>query len=89
MDEADFRKQATDGGYGEPRPLLFSPNVSPQLHAHEFSVFLLVTRGELTLKFSEGEETFAVGDCCALPAGTLHDEYTGPGGADVLIATKT
>ncbi len=87
MNESDFRNQAAERGYGTVRNKDYAPNMSGQLHGHDFSVLLLVTEGELTLAFEDRSETFAVGDSCEVPAGCRHDERTGSTGAAAILAT--
>ena len=88
MTEEQFRTQLQDWGYGEPRIKEFEPNLDGDMHAHDFSVFGLVTRGRLTLAFEGSSATYAAGECCELAAGTVHREQTGADGATFLLATK-
>jgi len=89
MTEDEFRKQVTAKGYGEPRVKEFTPNLNSDMHEHEFALFGLVTRGTLTLGFNGGAESvYVAGECCELPAGTVHSERTGSDGATFLIATR-
>ncbi len=88
MTEAQFRRQLQEQGYGEAQLLEFEPNSVKDMHTHDFSAFVLVLDGELTLVTEDGPATHRPGEACKLAAGTLHAEQTGAGGARILIGKK-
>lgn len=88
MDQVEFRQRAAELGYGEPRVKDYPPNQSGELHTHDFSAFAIVSDGEFTLEFDDGEVTYRPGDSCEVAAGTRHCEKSGPNGATVWFATK-
>ncbi len=88
MDEAQFRQQLQEQGYGEAQALEFEPNSVKDMHTHDFSAFVLVLSGEFTLVTEDGPVTHQPGEACKLAAGTLHCEQTGASGATILIGKK-
>jgi len=88
MDEAQFRRQLQEQGYGEAQSLDFEENFGNDMHTHDFSAFALVVSGAFTLVTEDGPVTHQPGEACKLEAGTLHCEQTGAGGATILIGKK-
>ena len=88
MNEAQFRRQLQEQGYGEAKLLEFEPNSVNDMHTHDFSAFALVLSGEFTLVTEDGSVTHQPGEACKLAAGTLHAEQTGASGARILIGKK-
>ncbi len=88
MNEAQFREQLQEQGYGEARSLEFEPNSVNDMHTHDFSAFVLVLSGEFTLVTADGSVTHQPGETCKLAAGTLHSEQMGETGATILIGKK-
>ncbi len=88
MNEAQFRQQLQEQGYGEAQALEFEPNSVKDMHTHDFSAFVLVLSGEFTLVTEDGPVTHQPGEACKLAAGTLHSEQTGANGATILIGKK-
>ncbi len=88
MNEAQFRGQLQEQGYSEARSLEFEPNSVNEMHAHDFSAFVLVLSGEFTLVTEAGSVTHRPGETCKLVAGTLHSEQIGETGATILIGKK-
>ncbi len=88
MNEAQFREQLQEQGYGEARSLEFEPNSVNDMHTHDFSAFVLVTGGAFTLVTEDGSVTHLPGETCQLAAGTLHSEQMGEAGATILIGKK-
>jgi quercetin dioxygenase-like cupin family protein len=88
MNEAQFRRQLQEQGYGEAESLECEANMAKDMHVHEFSASVLVLRGAFTLVTEDGSATHQPGDTCKLPAGTLHAEQTGADGATILIGKK-
>ncbi len=88
MDEAQFRQQLQEQGYGEAQALEFGPNFGNDMHTHDFSACAFVLSGEFTLVTEDGPVTHQPGEACKLAAGTLHCEQTGASGATILIGKK-
>ena len=88
MNEAQFRQQLQEQGYGEAQSLEFEPNFTKDMHTHDFSAFVFVLSGAFTLVTEDGSVTHQPGEACKLPAGTLHAEQTGASGATILIGKK-
>ncbi len=88
MDEAQFRQQLQEQGYGEAQSLEFEPNTANGMHSHDFSAFALVLSRAFTLVTEAGSVTHQPGEACTLAAGTLHSEQTGASGATILIGKK-
>ncbi len=88
MNEAQFRQQLQEQGYGEAQSLEFQPNSVNDMHTHDFSAFAFVLSGEFTLVTEDGSVTHQPGEACTLAAGTLHSERAGASGATILIGKK-
>lgn len=88
MNEEQFRQRLREAGYGEAQYKEYAPNTDGPLHAHDFSVMLLVLSGDFTLAREDGETTFQPGEICELAAGILHAERTRSYGARVLLGKK-
>lgn len=88
MNEREFRKQLKEKGYGEPEVRQWEPNLNKDMHTHDGSAMALITSGELTLVYENHSVAYGPGESCELPAGILHTEKTGPGGAVTLLAYK-
>ena len=88
MTEREFREALARGGYDEVRTVEYEPGMDGELHTHEFSAMAFVLDGELTLAFEDGPATFAAGQWCEVPAGTVHAERTTDVGARILVGTR-
>ena len=88
MTETEFRHRAAELGYGDPKVKEYPPNVSGELHTHDFSAYAMVEEGEFILEYEDGEVVHRAGECCEVPAGTRHSEKTGAAGAKVWFATR-
>ncbi len=88
MNEAQFKQQLQEQGYGEAQSLEFEPYFVNDMHTHDFSAFAFVLSGEFTLVTEDGSVTHRPGEACKLAAGTLHSEQTGAIGAKILIGKK-
>ena len=88
MNEAQFRQQLHEQGYGEAQPVEFEPNFAADMHTHDFSAFVLVTSGAFTLVTEDGSVTHQPGEACTLAAGTLHSEQTGADDATILLGKR-
>ena len=88
MDEQRFRQLALERGYGEFQIKTYVAHNDGPLHAHAFSVMLLVTEGHFALAFEDGTSNYRPGEVCELAANVMHTERAGPQGASVLLAKR-
>ena len=88
MNEAEFKQACLDQGYGAAESLECAPNMTGDMHTHEFSAFAMITRGEFTVMLENGPVAHKPGEVCKVDAGTLHTEQTGADGATLLIGKK-
>ncbi len=88
MNEAQFRQQLQEQGYGEAQSLEFAPISVNDMHSHDFSAFAFGLCGEFTLAIEDGSVTHQPGEACTLAAATLHSEQAGASGATILIGKK-
>lgn len=88
MDEAQFRQQCRDQGFGEPETCEIEPRPDNDMHSHDFSDRLMVMRGEFVVETADGIQARGPGDICSVPAGTMHAERVGSEGATILLARK-
>ena len=88
MNEAEFRQQCQEQGYGEAESIDYEPNTVKDMHTHDFSAFAFVLSGEFTMVTEDGSVTHQPGESCKLAAGTLHSEQTGASGATILVGKK-
>ena len=88
MNEQEFRSRAIANGFSDFQQKEYPFDTNPPLHSHEFSVTLIVTRGEFCLQFPNTTSMYSIGDYCDLPANTIHAERAGENGASVLLARK-
>ena len=88
MNEVEFRAKAIANGFEDFQEKEYSSDTNVPMHAHEFSVTLLVTHGEFALQYLDSKKDFLPGECCDLPANVVHAERAGNDGAKVLLAKK-
>ena len=88
MNEEEFRQLVQEKGYGEIELQEISPDREQEMHAHDHSVLYLVLNGKFIMTTHEGTKVFITGDLCENPAGTMHQEKTGPEGGSILLARK-
>ena len=88
MNEEQFRQQLQEQGYSNVRVVEFEPSCDGDMHTHDFSAMVMVTKGELTLTYEDGPVTYGPGDWCEVVTGTKHAERSGPEGATALAGTK-
>lgn len=88
MTEDEFRKVAKEKGFADLKTKGYPPHTEEPAHTHDRSVMAMVLRGEFTLEYEDGPVTYAPGESCELPAGTLHAEKTGAGGATLIVGFK-
>lgn len=85
MNEAQFRQQLKEQGYGDPTPLEYGPHKTSEMHTHDFSCFVLVLEGEFGLQTEQGVGRYRPGETFKLSAGTRHAELTGADGVKALL----
>ena len=88
MNEAQFRQQLEEQGYGEGYLIEYEPNSANDMHTHDFSAMAFVLSGEFILVTEDGSVAHKPGETCSLKAGTLHSEQSGASGASVLVGKK-
>jgi mannose-6-phosphate isomerase-like protein (cupin superfamily) len=88
MNRTDFEADVRREGY-EVREGEIKPNEHREAHTHEFDARLLVLDGSLTLVTGADRVTYGPGDCCSLPAGTMHEEQTEAAGVRYLAARRS
>jgi mannose-6-phosphate isomerase-like protein (cupin superfamily) len=57
-------------------------------HAHPSETAHIILDGEMTLTQGGSTQTYAAGERCDVPAGTVHSARTGPHGCRYLIGEK-
>ena len=79
MDRLEFEAQLRQDGFRVVNSSL-RPNAREANHCHDFDARLLVLGGEITITRNNNPETFRAGQCCEVPAGSMHAELVGPEG---------
>ncbi len=88
MEESTYRARLLEQGYNEPVLVEVPPNKFLDDHTHDFSSFIYMLAGEITVKTEEGSTTCRAGDTFALEQGTVHSEWTGAEGVKLLSGRK-
>ncbi len=88
MKESTYRARLLEQGYAEPVLVEVPPNKLLDEHTHEFSSFIYMLAGEITVKTAEASTTCRTGDTFSLEQGTVHSEWTGAEGAKLLSGRK-
>jgi mannose-6-phosphate isomerase-like protein (cupin superfamily) len=81
--EADLRRDGFRIVYGS-----LKPNLKDGNHCHDFDARLFVLGGEITITRDNNAETFRAGQCCEVPAGSMHAENVGPEGVAFLSGRR-
>ena len=79
MDRLEFEAELRREGYSVVNASL-TPNMRVGSHSHDFDAKLFVLGGEITITRDNKPETFRAGQCCEVPANTMHAEHVGPEG---------
>ena len=82
--ETDLRGEGYEVSEGK-----IDPNVHRDAHAHGFDARLFVLDGSITLVFGEDRVTYAPGDSCSVPAGTMHEEHTEADGVRYIAGRRS
>ena len=89
MNEAQFKQDLTDNGYGAAEVIEREAGYNNDMHTHDFGASVLVLEGEITVTVTDGDTTTChAGDTFALGADIEHSEHIGPDGLRLLIARK-
>jgi len=79
MDRSEFEAGLRRDGYSMVYGSL-TPNLRAGNHCHDFDARLFVLGGEITITRDNNPETFRAGQCCEVPANSMHAEHVGPEG---------
>ena len=88
MNESAYRSLLLEQGYNEPVVVEISANKFVDDHTHDFSSFIYMLAGEITVQTAEGSTTCRAGDTFSQQHGTVHSERTGAEGAKLLSGRK-
>lgn len=88
MDTAAFESALRADGYTDIETKTVAPNVANSVHAHDYSVRILMLEGELTVNCDGVPQTCRAGDTIAVEAGRTHTELYGPKGGVLLVGRK-
>lgn len=83
MDRAEFEASLHRDGY-ELVTRDMAPNAVNPDHTHPFDARIMVVAGSMALVMDGERRTYGPGEWCAVPAGTLHAEESGPAGASYV-----
>jgi quercetin dioxygenase-like cupin family protein len=79
MDRLEFETELRRDGFRVVNASL-PPNLKASNHCHDFDARLFVLGGEITITRDNHPETFRAGQCCEVPANSMHAEHVGPEG---------
>ena len=79
MDQLEFEAALRQDGFRVVNASL-TPNMKVGNHCHDFDARLFVLGGEITITRDNTPETFRAGQCCEVPANSMHAEQVGPEG---------
>jgi quercetin dioxygenase-like cupin family protein len=88
MEEAAFREQIKQGGYGEVSVSEYEAGYTRDTHAHDFGASVLVVDGEISVTLEDRVVTCRAGDTFSLEANISHAESVGTEGVRLLAARK-
>jgi len=88
MTRAEFETELRREGY-EIREGEFKPDHHSTTHAHDFDARVLVLDGSVTMVFGKDHVIYGPGDSCTVPAGTMHEEHVGAGGARYVSGRRS
>src|SRR5580700_774596 len=87
MDRLDFETELRRDGYSVVNASL-TPNLKVANHCHDFDARLFVLGGEITITRDNKPETFRAGQCCEVPANSMHAEHVGSEGVAYLSGRR-
>jgi quercetin dioxygenase-like cupin family protein len=82
--EAELQRQGFAVSEGE-----IKPNEHRSAHVHDFDLRVLVLEGSFDLVTDGGKRNLGQGAMCDVPAGTVHEEHTGPDGVRYVIGRRS
>ena len=88
MDEAAFRAQLEQNGYGDIGIREMAANHIEPTHSHDFGASILVLSGEISVTLEDRVVTCGAGDTFALDANIPHAEQIGAQGVRFLSGRK-
>ena len=89
MNEAAFREQLQQNGYGEGVIKEMAANYHEDTHTHDFGASIMVLSGKISVTLEDGRvETCEAGDTFALDANIPHTKQVGPDGVRFLVGRK-
>lgn len=88
MDEAAFREQLQQNGYGEIAIREMAANHTEPTHTHDFGASVLILSGEISVTLEDRVVTCVAGDTFALDANIPHSEQIGSEGVRFLAGRK-
>ncbi len=88
MDEAAFREQLAQNGYGDIGIREMAANHTEPTHTHDFGASILVLSGEISVTLEDRVVTCGAGDTFALDANVPHAEQIGGEGVRFLAGRK-
>jgi len=88
MDEKTFTAELKNGGYSAPTSGELTAGTFNDTHTHDFSAFVLIVEGEMTVYHGDQTSTCGPGETFSLEAGTPHSEQVGPNGAKFLVGRR-
>ena len=87
MDRLEFETELRRDGFSVVNASL-TPNLRVDNHCHDFDARLFVLGGEITITRDNKPETFRAGQCCEVPANSMHAEHVGPEGVAYLSGRR-
>jgi quercetin dioxygenase-like cupin family protein len=87
MDRLEFEAELRRDGFSVVNASL-TPNMKVDNHCHDFDARLFVLGGEITITRDNKAETFRAGQCCEVPANSMHAEHVGPEGVAYLSGRR-
>jgi quercetin dioxygenase-like cupin family protein len=88
MDEAAFREQLEQNGYGDIAIKEMAANHVEPAHTHGFAASILVLSGEISVTLEDRVVTCGAGDSFALDANIPHAEQIGGEGVRFLVGRR-
>ena len=88
MDEDEFAAQLRSDGYSQIETKTLAPRPVNEGHGHPYAVRGLVLAGTFTVIRDNNPTTYHRGEIFAVPAGCVHSEEVGTGGAQILVGRK-
>ena len=88
MNEAQFKQDLTDNGYGAAEVIEREAGYNNDMHTHDFGASVFILEGEITVTTEEKSTTCRAGDTFALDAEVLHRETIGDQGVRLLLGRR-